>query len=365
MPTTTCVPFMKPKAVQATTDHNPHLIHSRAGIQDPLYALFGVRSDKCSEGTGICRERASARRRVTRYWKSSMHIQTIAFALAVVPIMAFAQTAAPLLVDTAWLAQHLKDRDLVLLHAGPQKDYEAGHIPGARHIQMADVVKPMAHTDDREIMVELPEADQLRAKLAALGVSDDSRIVLYYSSDQVVSATTRILFTLDYLGLGERASLLNGGLPGWVAAGKPVTTEVATFAPGKLTERPVKKNMVVDADLVKSIGEHPGYKLVDARAPVYYKGTEPTYKKSGHIPGAVSIPFSELLDDKLNMDRERVAESFRKAGIKPGDTVVTYCHIGMQATVVMLGARMLGNPVMLYDGAFQDWAQNDRGPVEK
>jgi len=189
--------------------------------------------------------------------------------------------------------------------------------------------------------------------------------VLYYSSDQVVSATTRILFTLDYLGLGDHASLLNGGLPGWMAAGKPVTAEVATFAPGKLTARPVKRNMVVDAELVKSIGEHPGYKLVDARAPVFYKGTEPTYKKSGHIPGAVSIPFSEVVDDKLNMNPERVAEVFRKAGIKPGDTVVTYCHIGMQATVVMLGARLLGNPVMLYDGAFQDWAQNDRGPVEK
>jgi len=289
----------------------------------------------------------------------------MAFALVLVPALALAQTAAPLLVDTAWLAQHLKDRDLVLLHAGPQKDYDAAHIPGARHIQMSDVVKPMAHTDDREIMVELPDADQLRTKLAALGISDDSRIVLYYSSDQVVSATTRILFTLDYLGLGDRASLLNGGLPGWVAAGKAVTTEVTPVAPGRLAARPVKKNMVVDAELVKSIGEHPGYKLVDARAPVYYKGTEPTYKKSGHIPGAVNIPFSELLDDKLNMDRERVTEMFRKAGIKSGDTVVTYCHIGMQATVVMLGARLLGNPVMLYDGAFQDWAQNDRGPVEK
>ena len=96
----------------------------------------------------------------------------MAFALALVPVLAVAQTAAPLLVDAAWLAQHLKDRDLVLLHAGPQKDFDAGHIPGARHIQMADVVKPMAHTDDREIMVELPEADQLRARLAALGISD-------------------------------------------------------------------------------------------------------------------------------------------------------------------------------------------------
>jgi thiosulfate/3-mercaptopyruvate sulfurtransferase len=293
-----------------------------------------------------------------------MKIQQLAFALALLPRLAFPQTAAPLLVDSTWLAQHLKDRDLVVLHSGPQKDYDEKHIPGARHIQMSDVVRPMAHTDDREIMVELPDAAQLRAKLETFGISDNSRIVLYFSSDQVVSATTRILFTLDYLGLGDHVSLLNGGLPGWVAAGKPVTTEAPSFSPGKLTARPVK-SMVVDADLVKSIGQHPGYKLVDARSTVYYKGTEPTYKKNGHIPGAVNIPFTDLFDDKLIMDRDHVAEQFQKAGIKPGDTVVAYCHIGMQATVVMLGARMLGNPVLLYDGAFQDWAQNDRGPVQK
>jgi len=294
----------------------------------------------------------------------SIHIQSIAFVLALVPGIALAQTAAPLLVDTAWLAQHLKDHDLVLLHSGPKKDYDAGHIAGARHIQMADVVKPMAHTDDHEIMVELPDVAQLRSKLASFGISDNSRIVIYFSSDQVLSATTRILFTLDYLGLGDRVSLLNGGLPGWVAAGLPVTTDVTPVTPGKLSARPVK-NMVVDADLVKNISQHPGYKLVDARTAVYYNGTEPTYKKNGHIPGAVNIPFTNLFDDKLNIDRDRVAEQFKKAGIKPGETVVAYCHIGMQATAVMLGARLLGNPVLLYDGAFQDWAQNDRGPVEK
>jgi thiosulfate/3-mercaptopyruvate sulfurtransferase len=293
-----------------------------------------------------------------------MSLHKIAFVLMVLPAAAFAQAGAPPLVDKSWLAEHLKDPDLVLLHVGPQKEYDAKHIPGARHIEMSDVVKPMAHTDEREIMVELPDAAQLRAKLAGFGISDDSRIVLYFADGQLASSTTRIVFTLDYLGLGNQTSLLNGGLPDWVAAGKPVTAEMTPFAPGRLSARPVK-NMVVDAELVKNIRQHPAYKLVDARSAVYFHGTEPTYKKNGHIPGAVNIPFTELLDDKLNMDRDRVAEVFRKAGIQPGETVVTYCHIGMQATVVMLGARLLGNPVLLYDGAFQDWAQNNRGAVEK
>jgi thiosulfate/3-mercaptopyruvate sulfurtransferase len=104
---------------------------------------------------------------------------------------------------------------------------------------------------------------------------------------------------------------------------------------------------------------------VDARAAVFYKGIEPTYNKSGHIPGAVNLPYMEIIDNKLSVDRDRVAELFRNAGIKQGDTVVVYCHIGQQATAVIFGARLLGYAVLLYDGAFQDWSVNNRGPVEK
>jgi thiosulfate/3-mercaptopyruvate sulfurtransferase len=67
----------------------------------------------------------------------------------------------------------------------------------------------------------------------------------------------------------------------------------------------------------------------------------------------------------MMFDRTRLTALFERAGIKPGDTIVAYCHVGQQATAVILGARLLGHPVMLYDGAFQDWAVNDRGPVQK
>jgi thiosulfate/3-mercaptopyruvate sulfurtransferase len=79
----------------------------------------------------------------------------------------------------------------------------------------------------------------------------------------------------------------------------------------------------------------------------------------------VNIPFTEVTDTNLMIDRTRVAGLFERAGIKPGDTVVAYCHVGQQATLVLLAARLLGHPVVLYDGAFQDWAVNDRGAVEK
>lgn len=295
-------------------------------------------------------------------------MKTCLFSLALLAVApaAFGQSAAPPLVDAAWLTAHLHDRNLVLLQVGPKDAYEKQHIAGARPMTMNDVIRPMKHDmGDSEIMVELPDTATLRTKLESFGISDDSRVVLYFASDQVLSATTRVLFTFDYLGLGDRTSLLDGGLPAWVSAGKPVTSEVpAAPAPGHLTPRPAK-NSVADVELVKSVSAHPGYRLVDARSAVYYNGTEPTYNKSGHIPGAANIPFTELFTDKLLFDKNRAAKLFEQAGIRPGDTVVAYCHIGMQATAVIMAARELGHPAMLYDGSFQDWAVNNRGPIEK
>jgi thiosulfate/3-mercaptopyruvate sulfurtransferase len=284
-------------------------------------------------------------------------------ALTALSISAFGQGAAPLLVDVDWLSQHVHDSDLVLLHVGDKKEYDARHIPGARFIAVSDVTRP-AGGISKELMVELPAPEELRAKVAGFGISDDSRIVVYFGSTGISPAVTRVVFTLDYLGLGDRISVLNGGMPAWTANGGQVNAIVPRPNPGKLRVRETKP-MVADAEMVKSINNFPGRKLVDARAPVYYKGTESTYDKSGHIPGAVSIPFSEMTDDAHNIDRGRIVQAFKAAGIKPGDTVVAYCHIGMQATMVIFGARLLGNPVMLYDGSFQDWATNNRGPVEK
>lgn len=122
---------------------------------------------------------------------------------------------------------------------------------------------------------------------------------------------------------------------------------------------------MADAKLVGAIGTMPGYKLVDARAPVYYKGVEPSMGQSGHIPGAVNIPFSDMVDGNGTLDVSKISAAFHDAGIKPGDTVVTYCHIGAQATTTLFAARLLGNPVLLYDGSWQDWTMNHRGPAVK
>jgi len=269
------------------------------------------------------------------------------------------------LVDVAWLSQHLTDRGLVVLHVGDTADFDAGHIGGARLITENDVSAPHDMSNPRDLMLELPALDALRAKVVAFGISDDSRVVVYVGRNAAVQSATRIVFTLDYLGLGARTSLLNGGLRAWLAAGRPVTKDPALSAAGKLTPGAGRAS-VVGADFVASVRQRPNHVLVDARAPVFYTGITPTMNgKAGHIPGAVNIPFTEITDNEQKIDRPRVEALFRKAGVKPGDTVVVYCHVGQQATAVIFAARLLGHTAMLYDGAFQDWAVNDRGPVER
>lgn len=272
---------------------------------------------------------------------------------------------APLLVDVEWLSQHLKDQDLVVLHVGAKAEFDAGHIPGARFITEDDVTRPHDHSNMKDLMLELPSPEVLRTNLAARGISDNSRIVVSVGGNATVPSAARILFTLDYLGLGDHTSLLNGGTRAWTRVGKPTTTAVPPVGRGTLSAR-APKNVVVDAEFVQSLAGRPNHKLVDARAAVFYKGIEPTMNgKSGHIPGAVNIPFSQITDNDAMIDRDRVAVLFREAGIKAGDTIVAYCHIGQQGTAVVFAARLLGYPVMLYDGSFQDWAVNNRGPVEK
>ncbi len=274
---------------------------------------------------------------------------------------------ARLLVTTSWLAQHLNDPDLVLLHVGDKTEYDHAHIPGARYVSLKDI-DAGGHAAG-QLMLELPKPDDLRQRLAALGVSDKSRIVVYYGNDWV-SPATRVIFTLDYAGLGGATSLLDGGMGAWTRDGHPTTDAVPAARTGELSALKTRP-LVVDGEWVRDHLKSRGVDIIDARAAVFYDGVEvggmrEAPDRRGHIAGAKSIPFTEVTDDKLAVrDSASLAALFAKAGVQPGDTVVAYCHIGQQATAVIFAARTLGIPVKLYDGAFQDWSRHTDYPVEQ
>jgi thiosulfate/3-mercaptopyruvate sulfurtransferase len=291
---------------------------------------------------------------------------------AVVTIVALhggeATTPAPvnprdnLLVSTEWLAKHLDDPNLVLLHVGDPQEYPAEHIAGARLITLRDISTPHA---PGTLPLEMLAPDELRRRLEKLGISDDSRIIVYHGKDWV-SPATRVVLTLDWIGLGDRTSLLDGGMPLWKQEGRAVTDVAPAAAKiGRLTTRPTRGDLIVDHATVQRSIRAPGVTIVDARAAMFYDGPPHGEHRAGHIPSAVNVPFNSVFGDDLRLlSRDSLTTLFHKAGVRPGDSIVVYCHIGQQATAVIFAARSLGYTARLYDGSFDDWSGRKELPVE-
>ena len=237
----------------------------------------------------------------------------------------------------------------------------SSHIPRAQFIQLADISTPRG----QGLTLELPPVDQLKATFEKLGVSDNSRIVIYFGKDWV-TPTSRVFMTLDYLGFGDRTSILDGGLPMWRAEGKPVTGDLVEPKKGSLTPH-LNSKLIVDAAWVKNNLDKPEVRILDARAPQFYTGAEQgRMPRGGHIPHAKNIPFSSLVEDSNNKFKSANAlrDLFNAADVKPNSSVATYCHIGQQASLLYFVARYLGYDAHVYDGSFEDWSQRTELPVE-
>ena len=267
--------------------------------------------------------------------------------------------AAPnssMLVSGDWLSHHLADKELVILHVGSQKDYDAGHVPGARLVTLGDI----SITGATGLRLEMPPVAELEKAFGRLGVGDESRVVIYTGADSVQSAT-RVWFTLDYLGAGGHAALLDGGLKLWRASGRPLSTEPEAGVPARRFTAHADAERIVDAAWVRAHLGDGAVQLVDARLPEFYTGANAGgMPRAGHIPGARSVPYSSLLAEDGSL---RAAESLRGA-LKESPLTVSYCHIGQQATVLYFVARYLGQNARLYDGSFQDWSRTAELPVE-
>lgn len=288
----------------------------------------------------------------------------LALSLAV-PMVSSAQTPAdaPSFITPATLAEQLKDPALVLLHVGDKDAYAKEHIPGARLVTLAMITA----APQPPLQNEMPAPAELETKLEALGIGDSSRVVVYFAKDEIPQAA-RVVFTLDYAGLGARTSLLDGGLPAWVRAGHPVTADTPTTpAAASLTIRP-RAEALVDLAWLRQNLETPGVQLVDARPTTSYTGEDDRngeIKRPGHVAGAASLPFTRFFnEDKTLKSAAELREMLGAAGLTEGKTVVTYCTSGVQASVPFVVARMLGYDAKLYDGSYQQWSASD-GPVVK
>lgn len=272
-----------------------------------------------------------------------------------------------LLISPAELALALKEPTTIVLAVGNNPaDFELEHIPGARLIRYDQIA-----VDGGGLGSELPPVEQLRAVFAAAGVSDKSKVVIYGSA----IPATRMFFTLDYLG-HPSVRVLNGGLNAWKANGGAIETGAgARVTAGVLTPRP-RPDAVVTADWImaqlaptklansQARGEglsSPKITLLDARPDAEFTGADGGMGGAhvvGHLPDARQLVWNTLLDGsgRFLPDAE-LQKRLEAIGATKGTPVVSYCMVGMRASVTYFVARHLGYDSRLYDGSIIDWTR--------
>jgi len=275
------------------------------------------------------------------------------------------QARSDMLVSTDWLAKHVNDPNVFVIHVAVEsKHFDDGHIPGARFLSSKEILTTL-----NGVANELPAVADLQKVFERLGVGDTGRIVIYGDNAGLLAA--RVYFTLDYLGHGDRAALLDGGIEKWTSEKLVVETQPVKPEPAKFTPRP-RPQVVARLDAMRELSRvaandaGANVAIVDARPEEQYVGNQ--NQSSGHIPGAANIYWLTHLLSRENPTMKPPSELSRiyeAAGLKADQKVVTYCNTGMQASHAYFTLKYLGYDVMMYDGSFSEWSAAEGSQVVK
>ena len=264
-------------------------------------------------------------------------------------------------VDAGWLRLHreevvLADVRFYLDGRSGRAAYEAGHIPGAVFVEMETVLSE-PHGDDSGGRHPLPTAQRFADGLGALGIGDQDTVIAYDDAGGVIAA--RLVWLLR--AIGHQAALLDGGLTAWPAE---------ELHPDHPRARPPARFTAVDwpAELFADIDEvaDTDQVLIDARDRERFGGgPDPVDPRSGHIPGARSVPTREHLDETSRIaDPAQLRATFAQAGIRPGTAVISYCGSGVTACHNLLALEHAGlGPARLYPGSWSQWSRDPSRPI--
>ncbi|HTJ89830.1 MAG TPA: 3-mercaptopyruvate sulfurtransferase [Acidocella sp.] len=238
--------------------------------------------------------------------------------------------------------------------------FQAAHLPGARFFdvdKVVDATSPLPHM--------LPTPETFAAAVATLGVSNTDHVIVY--DQRGLFSAARLWWMFRVFG-HDNVAVLDGGLPGWVEAGGAVATGApAPAAPGQFRAS-FRPGLVRSLEQMKANLQSHTELVLDARAAGRFDGSVPEPRpgmRSGHIPGAKSLPFTELLQDGKMLPPAILRAKFAGLGVTPDSHVVTSCGSGVTAAVLTLGLAVAGLPQgALYDGSWSEWGGRDDTPIE-
>ena len=288
-----------------------------------------------------------------------------AFVVASLCALAFgaaAQTSSDSpLVSPAWLEARLGDPAVRIIDLGKTpEDYAAAHIPGAQYVDWRrDLVDPSAAE-----YFGVADRETIAALLSRLGISPETTIVLYDSQSSRIAA--RMLWVLRYYGHDD-TRILDGGAGAWAAAGGVEQGGEEPVEPTQYQIETVRDDMIADLGFVQRSVARDDAAIVDARAPEFYTGESVGSKfgsdlpnaKSGHVPGAKNFFWADHFnEDGTFKSIEELRAQYAAAAITADQSIVTYCHIGLQgSTPWFVLSELLGYPnVRLYDRSMAEWA---------
>lgn len=273
------------------------------------------------------------------------------------------------LVSTDWLAKHMSAPDVRVIDASwylpheglkGRDEYELHHIPGAVFFDIDEIAE-----NDSELPHMLPEPHKFSSRARKLGLGDGVRMVVY--DQRGIMSAPRVWWTFRYFGHRDIA-VLDGGLPKWLAEGRPVEEGAGRNDERHFTAR-ANNFMVREKDQVRANIASQREQVLDARSRGRFEGSDAEPwpgRRSGRIPSSLNLPFTDLIDSESQTlrSKDELLSRFEAAGVDMTQPVVTTCGSGITAAVLALGLYVAGHKdVALYDGSWAEWGLPGDTPV--